>query len=296
MAKSMGNGNEKKGATIILLVLAGLIVWTWRAYGERLKSPERDVAADIKEPSEPTVADIATVAHTGNGLLEVRIPQSINAKLLHYPGFTVSFNPDTHQPNYVAWELTGEEARSQKTSRRSISFSPDPDVTGCATLNDYRGSGYDRGHMAPAGDMTWDSTAMQASFLLTNISPQAHELNQGSWRALEEKCRDWAIRDSAVVIVCGPVFSGNTTLSIGETAVAVPDRYFKVVLAPYVNPPRAIGFVMPNGNVSGGMQACSMPVDDVEAITGFDFFHVLPDDVEEQIESECNFPRWSKRK
>lgn len=280
---------------MVIAVLAGLIVLAWQAYGKRLKSPDQDVEPNIEVTTEVEAGKSSPLTAAPD-LMDVVIPAQLNARLLTYPGFVVSFNSETHQPNYVAWELTGDEAESQTVSRKTGSFAPDMEVEGCATLDDYRRSGYDRGHMAPAGDMKWDSEAMQSSFLLTNISPQAHELNQGSWRVLEEKCRDWAVRDSAIVIVCGPIFDSHPAAAIGQTGVAVPDRYFKVVLAPYANPPRAIGFVMPNGNVPGGIQKCAMPVDEVESITGYDFFHAFPDDVEERVESECNFPRWSKRK
>lgn len=289
MARGKAKRKRSKGPIAMLLVLAGIIVWAWQAYGKRMRYEGNGMGTGAAAETDNSVSVISD-------LTEVNIPPSLNARMLTYPGFTVSFNADTHQPNYVAWELTRDEAQSQKTSRHSASFAPDPEVEGCATLDDYRRSGYDRGHMAPAGDMKWDSVAMQSSFLLTNISPQAHDLNQGSWRALEEKCRDWAVRDSAIVIVCGPIFDSHPAPTIGQTGVAVPDRYFKVVLAPYADPPRAIGFVMPNGKVPGGMQTSAMPVDDIEALTGYDFFPALPDDVEERVEAECNFPRWSKKK
>lgn len=282
----MAKGKKSIGIVVSCLAFIGVIALAWHAYAKR---PE-------KTGEKTALNTTLSVGPHAEALMEVGIPPTLSAQLVEYPGFTVSFNADTHQPNYVAWELTGEESRSQMTSRRSSAFSTDTAVIGCPTTYDYRGSGYDRGHMAPAGDMKWDSLAMQSSFFLTNISPQAHDLNQGSWRVLEEKCRDWAVRDSAVVIVCGPIFGDPPYPTIGETGVAVPERYFKVVLALHANPPRAIGFVMPNSKVSGGIQACAVSVDEVEAITGFDFFAALPDDVEQQIEAECNFPRWSKKK
>lgn len=289
----MAKGKRRKGSTVALLALMGLIAWAWQAYGKKLRSAESD-GTEIKI-GEESKSDSMEPMPVAADLTDVLIPSSLSSELISYPGFTVAFNAETHQPNYVAWELTGEEAISRKSSRKSSNFAVDPNVKGCPTLDDYRGSGFDRGHMAPAGDMKWDSKAMHSSFLLTNISPQAHDLNQGSWRALEEKCRDWAVRDSAIVIVCGPIFSEFPVQTIGETKVAVPDKYFKVVIAPYVNPPRAIGFVMPNGKVPGGMQAYAMSVDEVEALTGYDFFSTLPDEMETMVESECNFPRWSKR-
>lgn len=222
---------------------------------------------------------------------KVLTPGLTDSQILSYPGFTVSFNSSHHQPNYVSWELTGEETRG--TEPRYNNFAQDPDVSACASLSDYRGSGFDRGHMAPAGDMKWSPEAMEACFLLTNICPQDGSLNSGSWKKLEEKCRQWAVRDSALVIVCGPILSDKLTRSIGD-GVSVPERFFKVILAPYANPPRAIGFIMPNGKVEGGMQQAAVSVDEVEAATGFDFFSELPDEIENQIESQCNFPLWSK--
>lgn len=223
-------------------------------------------------------------------LLETAVENGQPDVRLTYTGMKISFNPDAHEPNWVAWELTQDETNGDVS--RTNKFFSDPDVDGCATTYDYRGSGYDRGHMAPAGDMKWSEKAMEESFLLTNICPQAHKLNSGSWKKLEEHCRAWAQRDSAIVIVCGPVLTDEIMETIGTTGVAVPQRFFKVVLAPYANPPRAIGFVMNNGEVKGGMQGAACSVDDVEAITGLDFFAALPDSIEEKVESRFSYRDW----
>lgn len=231
--------------------------------------------------------------HISGNLEEVITNPDLPEQMLHYEGMTISFNPSTHQPNWVSWELLASEVNGETT--RESSFTTDPNVKGCATTDDYRRSGYDRGHMAPAGDMKWSDKAMQQSFLLTNVCPQAGELNRGSWKKLEEKCRQRAIADSAIVIVCGPIFlPGEGTEQIGETGVAVPRRFFKVILSPYTNPPTSIGFIMPNGPVPGGMQNHAVSVDSVESLTGHDFFSALPDDIETATESKCDFNRWSR--
>lgn len=224
-----------------------------------------------------------------------QVPTGTPEQILKYKGFTVSFNPHTHQPNWVGWELLASEADG--TLPRNQNFAPDNDVEASATPQDYRNSGFDRGHMAPAGDMKWDADAMRESFLMTNICPQSGDLNRGAWNKLEEKCRQRARRDSAVIIVCGPMFDkSGASMLIGPTGVAVPQGFFKVVLSPYSTPPKAIGFLMPNGPVKGGMQACAVSVDSVEAATGIDFFAALPDDVENAVESQCDFHRWSTSK
>lgn len=229
------------------------------------------------------------------GLERVEIPSTLSSELIDYTGMTVSFNRDTHQPNYVVWELLASETSG--TESRVDKFYADPSVKGCATPDDYRNTGYDRGHMAPAGDMKWDKEAMRESFLMTNICPQAGDLNRGAWNKLEEKCRQRAKTDSAIVIVAGPIFGkGGPVAHLGATGVAVPEAFFKVILSPYADPPVAIGFIMPNGTVKGGMQACAVTVDEVEDATGFDFFSALPDDIENDIESRVDFDRWSRLK
>lgn len=255
-------------ATIVVAVVAYLVTSASSAENTRTQNFDGNLEAVVTNPE-------------------------LDENILPYKGMTVSFNASTHQPNWVSWELLESEV-SGDVGRES-QFSQDFDVDGCATLNDYRRSGYDRGHMAPAADMKWDSEAMKESFLLTNVCPQAGDLNRGAWQKLEDKCRQRAVADSAIVIVCGPVFTkGEAVERIGDTGVAVPRRFFKVVLSPYTNPPVAIGFLMPNGYVKGGMQACAVSVDSVEAVTGHDFFSALPDDVENRIEAECNFNRWSR--
>ena len=227
-------------------------------------------------------------------LLAVAIPDETPEITKQYTGFYVSFNPTHHVPNYVAWELTAEKANGQFP--RNNAFRPDPDVYGCPTLNDYKGSGFDRGHMAPAADMKWSEQAMLDCHYLTNMCPQDHGLNGGKWNSLEQMCRTWALRDSSIVIIAGPVLTDELPRTIGASGVSVPERFFKVILAPYANPPRAIGFIMPNSPVNDQIEALAVSVDQVEAITGYDFFSALPDEVEAQVEAAANYKNWTRRK
>ncbi len=232
-------------------------------------------------------------AHSGDygNLLEVKTRPGTPSVLKSYRGMDLSFNPQCHIPNWVSWELTAEETSG--SASRTNKFASDPDVEGCADTWDYSYSGYDRGHMAPAGDMKWSAEAMAETFLLTNICPQAKSLNAGSWKGLEEKCRQWAEADSAIYIVCGPVIDGNPTEYIGDSRVYVPRKFFKAIISPYSVPARGIGFIMPNEKVKGGMQACAVTIDSIEALTGHDFFSSLPDEIEKEVESQCNFHYWS---
>lgn len=225
-------------------------------------------------------------------LTYVVMPDSIESHIVDYKGMTISFNKQLHIPNWAAWDLTRDE--SQGTVARHNKFSRDYDVDGCPDPSDYRNAGYDRGHMAPAGDMKWDQQAMIETFNLTNIVPQSSALNQGAWRIVEEKCRARTERDSVLYIVCGPVPGEEPIEYIGANRVAVPRRFFKVICAPYSPTPYAIGFIMPNAKVQGGAATTAVTVDEVEALTGYDFFSALPDSLENEIESHVNFTRWSR--
>lgn len=259
--------------SILLILLCVLTVWgRWYKNEIPALSPDAGVAC----------------------LQYVDIPDSVSQDIAEYTGFIVSFNSDFHIPNYSAWELTAD--KTEGALPRKSKFFQDVNVKGCATLEDYRNSGFDRGHMAPAADMKWSEQAMDDSHSLANICPQDRSVNGGVWSTLEKKCRNWAKRDSAIVIICGPVMSDVMPQSIGDSDVKVPRRFFKVVLAPFVNPPRAIGFIVPNYSSPLSLDEMACTVDDVEAITGYDFFQCLPDSIEDDIESKANIRIWNKAK
>lgn len=251
------------------------------------------IAYLVVTAKKPAHKDGGGVATTAERLQEVKNPAGLREEIIPYTGMTVSFNRNTHEPNWVAWELLGSEVSGE--SGREPGFLVDPEIDGCALPEDYRNTGFDRGHMAPAGDMKWHSQAMRESFYMTNICPQSPDLNRGAWKKLEEKCRQRAEVDSSLVIICGPVFDkSGPAARIGGTGVAVPQSFFKVILAPFVEQPWAIGFIMPNGYVDGGMQKAAVPVDQVETLTGYDFFSALPDSIENDIEARCDFNAFSR--
>lgn len=216
-------------------------------------------------------------------LMQVKTPDGTPSQLVDYEGFTLSFNAQEHVPNWVAWELTAQEAAGGNAEKGN--FAPDKSVRGCPTLADYKGSGYDRGHMTPSADMKWSIKGRSDCYYLTNMCPQDHNFNANIWGHLEKSCRSWAIRDSSIIIITGPILADGVTKRIGRNGVAVPKRFFKVLLEPYHDPIRATGFIFPNGDAPGGAQTHIVTVDEVERATGFDFFAALPDSLEEAIES-----------
>ena len=226
------------------------------------------------------------------GLTDVKLPSGMKNVVCHYSGFTSYFNPETHIPNCVAYEIIESETTGDEPRKKS--FEADHTIDGCAESSDYRNSGYDRGHMAPAADMKWSKVAMEESFLMTNICPQAKSLNSGIWHRLEQRVREWATRDSSIIVVCGPIFTpGKPVEQIGEIGVAVPHRFFKALYAPGRN--IGIAFIFDNDKVKGELRKYAVTIDSVERETGLDLFYNLPDDIENEVENQCNYKLWEKR-
>lgn len=271
-----GNTSVFIWGAIIVVAIVGIIIDRHNVEAEEIR-PEGIVLESNHYPD----------------LDKVNLPPLTPSQFVEYEGFSVSFNKKNKTPNYAAWELLGEETYGDAS--RTNKFWHDSKVKGCSTLEDYKRSGYDRGHLCPAADQKWSEKAMHECFVLANICPQDHALNAGAWNTLEDKCRSWARRDSALVIVAGPLYSDADTLTIGPGKVRVPSMFFKVVLAPYLEEPRAIGFLYPNMSAPGSMDNYATSVDEIEQLTGMDFFSSLPDSLENKIEKSFSLKAWNRR-
>ena len=205
--------------------------------------------------------------------------------------YTASYNSDLRIPNWVAWQLTGAHTEG-KNKRAGVKFQEDTDVPLPRAVDfDYVRSGYDRGHLCPSADNRWDATAQEQSFLLTNVCPQDHNLNVGDWHELENLCRKWAKTYGSIYIVAGPVLFKGKHKTIGKNKVTVPEAFFKVVLC-MEGKPKAIGFIYRNESGNRPKSYYVNTIDDVERITGIDFFPALPDNVEKAVEATCNLEEW----
>lgn len=210
-------------------------------------------------------------------------------QILKRKSYITSYNKDTKIPNWVAWHLTSGHTRGN-LQRHDNLFHEDMDVTtGRVTDDDYYNSGYDRGHMCPAGDNKWDQKAMNETFLFTNICPQIHALNEGPWNDLEMACRRWAQKYGDIYIVCGPLLSEGLHRTIGKRRVVVPERFFKVILC-IQDKPKAIGFIYDNNSHnSNKMFSHATTIDEIERLTGIDFFPSLEDKIENVVEAERGY-------
>ncbi len=224
---------------------------------------------------------------------KIELPAAVgNHQIIEHFAYTLSYNEEHEQADWVAYELTKEEATTT-TYDRTDDFRADPSVTtGSADLSDYQPTEdtYARGHMAPAADFRWSEKAMSESFYMSNMSPQVHAFNEGKWMYLEMEVRHWAEIYNGVYVVTGPVLKDDLP-TIGSHKVSVPEMYYKVILD--LDEEKGIGFLMPNKDIDDTFKNYAVSIDEVEAATGLDFFPALDDKTEEKTESTLNMSLWN---
>lgn len=220
------------------------------------------------------------------------MPSGSKGEIVEHDYYTLSYNEEYEVPEWVSYKLTAASLR-QPNVKRAKRFTQDYAVsTKSAKHKDYSHSGYTRGHMAPAGDMAFSTDAMKQTFFMSNMTPQTRAFNGGVWRELEETVRDWAMDDEELYVVSGPIYNQKPKNFIGENRVAVPDAFFKVILDNHGNTQKAVGFVIPHEKSTQTLDKYAVTIDEVEAITGFDFFGQILVDREEKIESSLSIKEW----
>lgn len=280
--KKKSHSSQRLGCIIAVIVLIpicyGLYLY-YQQYSVQHSSSQNQTETSVSRPI-PSGKDL-------------EIPVSLiprQEQIIHHKGYTVSYNKDLKIPNWVSYELTRQETKGKE--KRSDNFIADPLVKGTIATNaDYARSGYDKGHMAPAADMKWSPEVMKESFYFSNMCPQHPQLNRRGWKNLEEKIRDWAIADSAIIIICGPIIN-QSSRTIGKNKVAVPERFFKVVLSPFVKPVRGIGFLFNNRQAVEPLSTYAVTIDSIEKLTNMDFFSPLPDEIENEVEANADYYQW----
>ncbi len=202
--------------------------------------------------------------------------------------YLLSFNQTTGVADWVMERLMAP-ALSGDADRKYSRFKSDPDLADGPMLSDYRGSGYDRGHLAPAADMKWSQRAMNESFYLSNIAPQVGAgFNRGIWARLEAKIRDWTQDNEDLIVITGPVYD-DFEPKIGA-GIVVPDAFYKIIYAPADR--EALAFLFPNQKISTpALTAHQVTIDRLEVLTGFDFFKALPSALEVELETGT-MPLW----
>jgi endonuclease G len=218
------------------------------------------------------------------------LPTSTTGVIIKHANYALSYVEEHEQAEWVAYELTEEEVNGvvKRTDNFKIDFHIE---TGSAQMTDYAGSGFDRGHLAPAADMKFSALAMDESFFMSNMSPQAPQFNRGIWRFLEEQVRHWAEEHGKVYVVTGGVLN-HTMGTIGD-GVSIPKYYYKVVADLYLPGINGIGLILKNEPSKQPLSVFAVTIDSVEALTGIDFFPQLPDHIEDPLEKTLSLENWS---
>lgn len=298
MAKRVKNGGDFLAG--ILAIAVAVAVWALSPAVTGGEEEGEEVAAPRRTVEKRAVASPQETGKTNAGsdnVRQIEIPAKMHGtpeRILRRYAYTLSFNRETNQPNWVAWCLDSNEAAGGHISRGEFAADPDIPAPHRVEPGDYTHSGYDRGHMAPAADMKFSAQAMRECFYMSNICPQNHSLNGGAWSRLEKACRRWASEMGRVYIVCGPVFRRDRQKTIGlEHKISVPHSFFKCVYAEGKDgKPMAIGFVMANNSSRQTLASTAVSVDSVEAITGMDFFPALPEKTEKAVEAAFSLADW----
>ena len=212
-----------------------------------------------------------------------------NGELVNHAYYSLSYSEQHEQAEWVFYEIKKE--RILGLVSRSNNFRSDSDEkisTNSATLSDYRGAGFDRGHLAPAGDMSFNTTAMSESFYMSNMSPQDPSFNRGIWKALESLVRNWGA-NSSIYVVTGPILSTCSSY-IGSNKVCVPEYYYKVIYDP--SEQKMISFILPNIKGDEDLDYYVCTTDSLESLTNIDFFPAIEDKIEWKLEEEVNKENW----
>ncbi len=273
----------KKLIAPVLVLVAALLYYLFGYHKpEPIVNPDpTNVEIPVVKPADlDSLMEIPTLTEDG--------------RIVEHGAFVSSYNPDTKIPNWVAYELTAEETGGNR-SREGIEFRMDPDLKGVrqAMREDYAGSGWTKGHLMPAADAAFSNSTMTETFYFTNICPQNETLNAGDWQYLEKKVRQWANRYGSVWVVTGPIVGENRYGTIGDRDVVVPDAFYKALLVRKQNGSySAIAFVMDNDDDRYYLKDCYLNINDLESLTGLDFFPALDDKIEEKVESTVRLSDW----
>lgn len=218
------------------------------------------------------------------------LPTSTTNQLVHHDYYSLSYSELHEQAEWVAYELKKEHL--SKADRKRPYFNEDPRVTtGSADWRNYKNSGYDRGHLCPAGDRRFSLEAYNETFFTSNISPMEHTFNSGIWNRLEQQTRYWARKYNGVFVVTGGVLIKQTK-TIGDEEVTIPPYFYKVLLDNRNGTFKLIAFLIPHKQSDKDLKQFVVSVDKIESLTNIDFFPNLPDDQENREEANIDLFAW----
>jgi len=197
-------------------------------------------------------------------------PLTTGTQLICRQAYLVGYDPVAKIPRYVTYELTPPNALG--CVARTNAFATDQSVKNGATPDDYAGTGYDKGHMSPDGDLSWDPQVEYESFLMTNMVPQAGSLNRGIWKLLETSVRGWAVQhNQSYTIYVGAVYNAQDK-KIGA-GVIVPHGFYKIVINNQTNETAGWAFphTAPYPNLGNDLTRFRLPISQIQQAAGVQF-------------------------
>ncbi len=266
---------KNRNKAVYSLLMIGCIVVFWAInnfYTPATYSPKDDITSG------------------GTKLPSYAIPSSTTASVVTHEHFSLSYSERYEQAEWVAYVLKKQHLTYD--DRKRPYFVEDPKVkTKSADWRNYKGSGYDRGHLCPAGDRRFSEQAYNETFYTSNISPQNRDFNAGIWNRLEMQVRRWAKKKGALFVITGGVLEDGLE-QIGEEDVDVPRYYYKIVATGNETAIKAVAFLIEGKESSQPLDRFVVPIDELEKRTGIDFFHELPDTIEARFESTADLEGW----
>ncbi|WP_130735715.1 DNA/RNA non-specific endonuclease [Flavobacterium sp. J27] len=216
------------------------------------------------------------------------LPTNTTGAVYKKETYTLSYSEDYEQAEWVAYVLKTSDIKDNDYKRPYFQID-DAILTGAADWRNYKKSGYNKGHLCPAGDRRASFEDFKETFLTSNIAPQKYNFNAGIWNRLEQKVRYWAKKQDSIYVITGGVLSGNLK-KIGYENVAVPDYFYKVLLSK--DKKKMIGFLVPHEDSNKPLYSFIVPVDSIEKITKIDFFPSLDDALENKLEASKEYNNW----
>lgn len=221
------------------------------------------------------------------------LPSSTTHQIVKHNGYILSYSEENEQAEWVAYELKKSELNYNNNDFKRPFFIEDPKVSSAsADWKNYRKSGYDKGHLCPAGDRKYSKSAFDETFYTSNISPQLHDFNEGVWNRLEQKVRYWAGKYDGIYVVTGGILDENLP-TIGYEDVTVPNYFYKVLLDENNGDYKMIAFLVPHQDSDLPLYEFVVSVDEIEKRTGIDFFPKLDDADEVRLEKNSDYKNWS---
>ncbi|GEQ85390.1 endonuclease [Patiriisocius marinistellae] len=269
---------QRKYIYPLLMVIVTVVLYYMNQNVDQANAPYPDIS-DSDGFLEPSV-------EFGDAML----PSSTTGAIVAHASYTLSYSEPHEQAEWVAYELQPKHIKRNDFKRPY--FIEDRDVkTKSADWRNYKKSGYDRGHLCPAGDRGFDYDAYFETFLTSNISPQNHDFNAGIWNSLEQKVRYWAGRYDGVYVITGGILK-NGLKTIGEERVSVPDEFYKIVIDKSKGRYKVAAFIIPNKPTDDSFYEYVTSVDIIESKTGIDFFPALDDAIENKMEASSDLKFW----